>query len=121
MPYVLREKVPDDLLLKMLQMIGFANLEDRNERRHLQFRSSNVDELLVELTPYYVPFAARRYLIADITVQKYITILRHVLRQRGRDLLARETSERGKKIMCYRLNFDTVALKPDASFDVDFN
>lgn len=121
MPYLLRATVPEDLLVRLLNLLGWKNLEDRSERRHLTFRGSNLEELLTELTPYYMPYAAKRYLITDMPVQKFITIVRHVLRQRGRDLLSRETTERGKKILVYRLNFDTVALKPEASFDVDFN
>lgn len=116
---LLRKPVPDDLLVRLVQQIGFKNLEDPLEIKKPTFRRTDLTETLTELNPYYLPYAAKKYLVEGLSVPRYLTILRHCLRQRGRELLSRETSERGKKIMCYRLSPLTEPEPP--SFEVDFD
>lgn len=118
---VIRKSVPDELLVRLLSQIGFRSLEDPIEIRRPQLKTADLTDLLAELSPYYIPYAAKKYLIADMTIPRYMTILRHCLRQRGRDVLARETSERGKKITCYRLDPAPGKGPIPASFDVSFD
>ena len=114
----LKAEVPDDLVLRMLQHLGFRSLEDATEIRHMVFKTDGLADILTELGGYYVNFAAKRYLTEDMGLTRYLTICRHVLRQRGREILSRETSERGRKIRCYRLSPSQEP--PAASFEVDF-
>ena len=114
----LKAEVPDDLLDRMLQLIGFRNQHDSTEVRNPVIKGDGLVDILNELSGYYINFAAKRYLVEDMGIFRYLTICRHALRQRGRDLLSRETSERGKKLRCYRLSPSQEP--PPASFDVDF-
>ena len=114
----LRAQVPDEIVDRLLQRLGFQNQYDVLEVRNPVLKMDGLTDLLSELGPYYINFAAKRYLTEDMGLMRYITICRHVLRQRGRDLLSRETSERGKKLRCYRLSPSQDL--PEASFDVDF-
>ena len=120
MVYLLKEQIPDDLLVRLLSLIGFRSLTDPQEIRRPRFWGNDLDEVLAELAPYYIPYAAKKYLVEGLTPIRFITILRHCLRQRGRDILSRETSEKGKKVMCYRLS-PVVQPAPPLSFDVGFD
>jgi hypothetical protein len=115
----LKAEVPEDLLDRMLQQLGFRSSKDPIELRQPVLKSDGLDEILTELGGYYINFAAKRYLTTDMGITRYLTICRHVLRQRGRDFVSRETSERGRKIRCYRLS--PTQAPPAASFEVAFD
>lgn len=55
------------------------------------------------LRALYTPCKARVYLDQPITLQRALTILKHVLRSSGRTLMSRERNVRGKKTTYYQI------------------
>lgn len=64
------------------------------------------EEWLPFLEPYYLPCKARRFFGATagpLTPVRVATILRHILRPFGHDLVAQEVAERGAKQTLYQI------------------
>lgn len=99
-----RTDIPDDLVVKILRCVGFTGLSDGKELRHQYIDTDILAETLTELWPYYIPCHAKRYLKNDLTYYNLITIVRHVLRTRGRTLIAKERKSQGSSFTTYRLD-----------------
>jgi hypothetical protein len=100
-----RAPIPDDLATKLCISLGFPRgLGDYSDIRRRTHDRTLFEEAISELSGYYVPCWRDRYLKVDMSYQNGITILRHVLRERGRDLIVRERKSDGKSITTYRMD-----------------
>jgi hypothetical protein len=100
-----RAPIPDDLATKLCISLGFINgLDDYSDIRKRTFDRPLFEEAISELSGYYVPCWRDRYLKVDMSYQNGITILRHVLRDRNRDLIVKERKCNGKSITTYRMD-----------------
>ena len=104
MPPVFRKTPPEDIILKVLKAFGLTSLHDASWFSKSHVRLDLLEEVLLELEPYYIPCKARDYLYTSLTQIRAITILRQVLKVYDIHL---QTSERGRgnvKTVWYHLN-----------------
>jgi hypothetical protein len=85
------KKPSDELILKALRSLGFENLQDprRVEEGHLVIHL--MEEVKDELATCYYPVFYNTYIQRDdFDYKQYITVVRQLLRLKGRQLLRKE-------------------------------
>jgi hypothetical protein len=76
----------------------------------------NSAEIACSLEPYYLPCKAKIFL--EVTNEKrWITILRHILKPHGWELIAKETTRERKKIILYTIQRSVNTLVETISVD----
>jgi hypothetical protein len=74
---------------ELLVQIGFLGLHDKKVFTKFDLPKEKFEDIIIQLEPYYIPCKAKRFLY-DLNEGKQITILRHLLRAIGYDLLVQE-------------------------------
>ena len=118
-PKLFRQPPPKELVEQVLRSCGFQGLHDLRWFSKAEMRLES-EEWLPELEPYYLPCKARRFLHSDLAGERLITILRHVVRAHGYDLIAQERLYKDSKQTLYQIQtcvFDLSGL----SHTVDFS
>lgn len=122
MPRVFREQPPLELVLRCLRTAGVHSLHDTTtflkEGIHLQ----ELEALLPELEPYYMPCKADDFLHAPFTPKRAITILRHVLRAHGVNLCSLEKTLSSQKVLWYQLSAPSHSVQvPETGITIEFS
>ena len=96
-----REIPPWETVVRILNMLNIPiHFPTTFQRHELSFdRNSDVVNLL---RPYYKPCKARQYL-DDITEQRCITLLRHILVANQYEMKSQETTRNKKKAILYTI------------------
>lgn len=104
MPPLFREAPDLDLVERFLQTsVGLRNLADKGSFTRQMIRVQDVEQLLPELEPYYIPCKAKEFLHYSLTRLRCLTILRQLIRAHGFELCGKEQSIGGKKELWYSL------------------
>ena len=117
MPPLFREKPPIELVNRFLQTFGLSGLGDAIWFSKHQIKILVFQELLPELEPYYLPCKAAEYIYGILNEGRAITILRHLLRAYGAQLLSMEKSRGGEKSMWYQIQSTDTKSCMEVSFD----
>ena len=97
-----RCKIEKSFVEEILQQLGFLGLQDKKIFTKFDLLKENFEDIIVLLEPYYVPCKAKRFLY-DLNEGKQITILRHLLRAIGYDLLVQEKVVNSIKSTTYQI------------------
>lgn len=97
-----RQTPPDELLNRLVQLIGFIDLTDSKLLRFRRF-SSDPNPLLAEYSSYFRPCYHKSRFPSPFTFMNYITILKIGLRASGRDLKSIERRNHGKSVLCFQI------------------
>ena len=108
--------LPSDALIeKAVRSLGFQSLTDSREVDESMIDYASMEEVRAGLNACYYPCFRLQFLNDEtFDFKRYITIVRQLLRVKGRKLLRRETSEKvGKGVYRYtsryRLDFPPAA------------
>ena len=117
MPAIFKKLPPHELLLQFIAAFGLKGLDDASWFSKNHVRLDQLEEVLVDLEPYYIPCKAKVYLHGEITQLRAITILRQVLKAHSVTL---KSSERGRDNMkCLWYHIETNSLVSDGN--IEFN
>ena len=117
MPAIFRKIPPNELLLEFIGAFGLKGLDDASWFSKSHVRLDQLESVLIDLEPYYVPCKARVYLHSDLTELRAITILRQVLKAHNVIL---KSSERGRDNMkCLWYHIETQSVVSDGH--IEFN
>ena len=121
MKKILRQAIPDDLADKLLRSVGFAGIHDRTELVRMCIKEDLFEEAITELWAYYQPCHAKKFLERDLTEHNIITIIRHVLRSRGQNLIPKERKHDYNSYTTYRISpADNAPVLPAPNFCCSF-
>jgi len=118
-----REKPPLELVNIVLKSMGFeSGIIDTRPFTKDDLREENMDEWLPELEAYYIPCKARRFL-DSLTRDKFVTIIRHILRVHNFDLRTQERVICGLKKTQYRIepNTPSFSARSQSNVLIEFN
>ena len=102
-------KVSPDLKFteSLLKLFGIKDINDNHS-----FTRSNLEDLktvhkikesINEITKYYIPCKAKKYLPNELDEKKCITILRQFLKIHNHTLISKEKYLKGKKLLFYQV------------------
>ena len=97
-----RIQIEKKFVEELLCQIGFLGLHDRKSFTKYDIPKEQFEEIIVLIEPYYIPCKAKRFLY-DLNEGKQITILRHLLRAIGYDLLVQEKVLHNIKSTTYQI------------------
>jgi hypothetical protein len=118
---IFREKPPLELVNIVLKFMGFDNgLMDTRTFTKDDLRDESIDEWLPLLEPYYLPCKAKRFL-EFLTKDKFVTIIRHILRVHNFDLRTQERIICGVKRTQYRIEPQTPSFTSKSGILIEFN
>ena len=123
MPPVFREIPPKELVQQILQTFGLQSLQESTWFTKQQIQLQQLEELLPELEPYYLPCKASTYIHTTLTQNLAITIFRQVLKPYGATLNTTEKSRGGVKSTWYQIQLDTkssATLMSEDGITIDF-
>lgn len=103
MTKLFRERPAFDIIVKMLNELGFTGLTDSKIFSADELNLSTVEEWVPLIEPYYLPCKAKKY-FDEIDSRRIITILRHVLPFHGFRLQIYERQHNGKKRTVYQMH-----------------
>lgn len=104
MPPVFREKPSNELVTRILTSFGLTRgLCDTSWFNKQNIKLLNLEQLLPELEPFYIPCKANDYLNSELTPNRAITILRQILKEYNSKLLSSEKSSAGEKTTWYHI------------------
>lgn len=121
MTKLFRKDIPDEVVDKLCRALGFTGLNDGKELRHRNYDKVLLEEALSLIWPYYVPCHAKRFLRSEPSFVEAITILRQVMRARGRTLIVRERKPGGISRTSYQLDKSLVEVSQETSFSITFD
>ena len=97
-----RVQIEKKFIEELLIHIGFLGLHDKKVFTKFDIPKDKFEEILIQIEPYYIPCKAKRFLY-DLNEGKQITILRHLLRAIGYDLLVQEKVLHNVKSTTYQI------------------
>lgn len=118
-----REKPPLELVNMILKTMGFeSGIIDTRPFTKDDLREERTEEWLPELEVYYIPCKARRFL-DSLTREKFVTIIRHLLRVHNFDLRTQEKVICGVKKTQYRIepNTPSFCARSQPNILIEFN
>jgi hypothetical protein len=96
-------KIPSkELVEEILIHLQFLGFNDNRIFTKFDIPKERFNEILVWVEPYYLPCKARRFL-SDISDNKRITIIRHLLKVHNYDLRAHEKIVNSIKTTTYQI------------------
>jgi hypothetical protein len=95
-------QIEKKLVEELLVQIGFLGLHDKKIFTKFDIPKDKFEELVVQIEPYYINCKAKRFLYS-LNEGKQITILRHLLRAIGYDLLVQEKVLHNVKSTTYQI------------------
>lgn len=99
---IFRKSFDKHFVNDLLKKLGFLGLNDKKTFTKFDISSDKFEEVLITIEPYYIPCKAKRFLY-DLNEGKQITILRHLLRHIGYDLLVQEKVINKAKYTTYQI------------------
>jgi hypothetical protein len=118
MPPVFRKTPPIDIILQILSAFGLKSLNDISWFSKSHIRLQLLEEILLELEPYYMPCKAKEYLYNTLTPLRAVTILRQVLKTQDIHLVSNERGRGNVKTIWYSIEPQTIDIQPG---QVEFN
>jgi hypothetical protein len=116
-----RAKPPIDLVNTILKSMGLENgLTDSRTFTKDDLKEDRMEQWLPELESYYLPCKARRFL-DFLTRDKFITIIRHIIRVHNFVLRAQEKVICGVKKTQYRIETPTPRFSAKGGIFIEFN
>lgn len=103
MPPVFRELPPPTLICELCTLWNLGGMDDSKAFLKESVHLDELQVLLPQLEPYYIPCKARDFLYSNLTPTRALTILRHCLKAHGRLLDSFEKSTHGKRLVWYRI------------------
>ena len=95
--------IPTTIFIEeIIKSLGFFGLNDRKIFTKNDISNEKFERILFLIEPYYLPCKAKRFLY-NINELKQITILRHLLRSQGYDLLVQEKVLYSQKVTTYQI------------------
>lgn len=89
-PIAIFRKFPEkETIISIVHMMGFYGLDDKKLFLKEDISLEKFQEILFLIEPYYLPCKVNRFLY-NVNQNSIITILRHLLRTVGYDLLVKE-------------------------------
>jgi hypothetical protein len=95
-------QIEKKLVEELIIHIGFLGLHDKKIFTKFDIPKDKFEELVVQIEPYYIHCKAKRFLYS-LNEGKQITILRHLLRAIGYDLLVQEKVLHNIKSTTYQI------------------
>ena len=114
-----RKIPPKELVERVLLSSGFQGLHDLRWFSKTEIRLEGIEEWLPELEAYYLPCKAARFFGEAMDASRLVTVLRHIVRPYGYDLLAQERLYRDSKQTLYQIRtrvFDLSGLSHTVEF-----
>jgi len=108
-----------ELIEEILLFLQFLGLHDKRIFTKKDILKDKFEEIVTWIEPYYIPCKAERFL-HDITPNKQITILRHLLRVIGYDLLVQEKNIYGVKATTYQIYQKYIPMTTESSYLMEF-
>ena len=99
--HLFRKKPHIELVGDILKSLHFTGLDDARLFHKSDISLSAFDEWLPLLEPFYLPCKAKLFL-HNFTLNKAITVIRHLLRAHGYKLRAYEKVHQGAKLTYYQ-------------------
>jgi hypothetical protein len=117
---ILKINLEKELVEEILIYLQFIGLHDKKVFTKKDLLKEQFEEIVTWIQPYYIPCKAKRFLY-DLDESKQITILRHILRSVGYDLLVQVKLINSMKVTTYQIyqkfhNFDL-----SGNYIVDFS
>ena len=114
-----RKQLEKDFVKELLVQIGFLGLHDKKVFTKFDIPKEKFEELVVQIEPYYIPCKAKRFLYS-LNEGKQITILRHLLRAVGYDLLVQEKILHSIKSTTYQIYEKNIPHHLNTSYIMEF-
>lgn len=91
----------------LLKLFGIKDINDNHSftRTNLEDLKTvdKIKEIITELTKYYIPCKAKKYILTELDEKKCITILRQFLKIHNHTLISKEKYVKGKKLLFYQV------------------
>ena len=110
-----RKAPPLDMVEVILRCLKIGSLTEKRWFSKDELCMDTLDDWLPLLGPYYLPCKAQRYLEREMTRERIITILRHILKVHNIELKVQERMVNGHKTTLYQVLYDYV--DPIVRFD----
>jgi hypothetical protein len=122
MPPVFRKNPPAELVDSICKCFHLRGKDDMTPFTRSSINLDDMDELLLELEPYYVPCKAQTYLFEPLTFTRALVILRQVLKSHGLCLKSIEKTQGSEKVTWYQIKSETSFLpEKGENFTVSFD
>lgn len=118
-----RSSIKKEFVEEILVFLQFLGLHDRKLFSKNDIAKEKFEEIITWIEPYYVPCKAKRFLYdtnRDNDSSHYITVIRHLLREVGYDLLAQEKLVNSKKITLYQIYQTFINVEATDMYVMDF-
>jgi len=107
---ILKKKLEKEFVEEILIYLQFLGLHDKKVFTKKDLSKERFEEIVTWIEPYYIACKAKCFLY-DLDESKQITILRHILRSIGYDLLVQVKLINSVKVTTYQIyqkfhNFD---------------
>ena len=109
-----------ELVEEILIYLKFFGLHDSKYFTKKDIDKELFEEIITWIEPYYIPCKAKRFLY-DLNEGKQITILRHLLRCIGYDILSQEKNICSEKMYIYQIYKKYVPFDLSGSYTIEFN
>jgi hypothetical protein len=110
-----RKVPPIEIVELVLRSFKLNGLTDKRWFSKDDIPTDNLEEWMPTVEPYYLPCKAERYLHGDLSSQRLITILRHLLKAHSIELRTQEKMVNGHKTTLYQVFYDHI--DPIVRFD----
>jgi len=114
-----RVPIEKNLVEDILQQLNFLGLHDKKEFTKYDISKEKFEDIVFVIEPYYLPCKAKRFL-HDLNEGKQITILRHLLRSIGYDLLVQEKVLHSTKSTTYQIYQKYLSTDSHVNYTIDF-
>lgn len=102
-PIAIFRKMPEkETVISILYELGFYGLDDKKIFLKEDISFEKFKEILFLIEPYYLPCKVNRFLY-NVNQNSIITVLRHILRAIGYDLLVKEKVVNKSKHTVYQI------------------
>jgi hypothetical protein len=110
-----RKTPPLEVVETVLRCFKLNGLSDKRWFSKEDIPLDTLEQWLPLVEPFYLPCKAERYLHGQMTHQRMITVLRHLLKQHAIELKVQERMISGQKTTLYQVFYDHI--DPIVRFD----
>jgi hypothetical protein len=103
MPQIFRETPPLELVEKVCKAFNLVDLQDSSWFSKVSLNIQDLESILPQLEPYYIPCKAKEFLHPPLTQSRGLTILRQLCKAHSISLTAAERTCAGVKGTWYQI------------------